>query len=114
MAPLRVEELSSAATIRRSMTLDFETEYGVNAAYVQGLYEEWKQDANRVDESWRKLFETAEGRAEPAAPSAASDGQIAERAVAPAMPAPAPRRAPAAAPAPAPAPAPSTSGKSAD
>ncbi|MSR62640.1 MAG: multifunctional oxoglutarate decarboxylase/oxoglutarate dehydrogenase thiamine pyrophosphate-binding subunit/dihydrolipoyllysine-residue succinyltransferase subunit [Planctomycetes bacterium] len=44
------------------MSLDFEREYGVNAAYVQGLYEEWKVDASRVDESWRKLFERSEER----------------------------------------------------
>jgi len=47
------------------MSLDFEREYGVNAAYVQGLYEEWKLDANRVDESWRKLFERSEERPGP-------------------------------------------------
>ncbi len=46
------------------MPFDFERDYGVNAAYVQGLYEEWKQDATRVDESWRKLFERADERSE--------------------------------------------------
>ncbi len=44
------------------MSLDFENEYGVNAGYVQALFEEWKTDVNRVDESWRRLFEHAEGR----------------------------------------------------
>jgi len=54
------------------MSLDFEREYGVNAGYVQALYEEWKHDASSVDESWRKLFEggaPAEG-APPVAPRA--------------------------------------------
>src|SRR5688500_970346 len=41
------------------MSLDFQREYGVNAGYVQALFEEWKQDASRVDESWRALFERA-------------------------------------------------------
>src|SRR5262245_50560383 len=46
------------------MPPDFERDFGVNAAYVQGLYEEWKQDAARVDESWRKIFERGEERSE--------------------------------------------------
>jgi 2-oxoglutarate dehydrogenase E1 component len=56
------------------MSLDFEREYGVNAGYVQGLYEEWKHDRSSVDESWRKLFERAEERA-PAARPAASESR---------------------------------------
>ena len=39
------------------MSADFERDYGVNAGYVQALYEEWKQDAASVDESWRALFD---------------------------------------------------------
>jgi multifunctional 2-oxoglutarate metabolism enzyme len=57
------------------MSLDFQREYGVNAGYVQALFEEWKQDAGRVDESWRKLFERAEERAERApAPGTEPEG----------------------------------------
>ncbi len=48
------------------MSLDFEREYGVNAGYVQALFEEWKADASRVDESWRKLFERSDEGAGPA------------------------------------------------
>ncbi|MEQ1891305.1 MAG: multifunctional oxoglutarate decarboxylase/oxoglutarate dehydrogenase thiamine pyrophosphate-binding subunit/dihydrolipoyllysine-residue succinyltransferase subunit [Planctomycetota bacterium] len=50
------------------MSLDFQREYGVNAGYVQALYEEWRNDAASVDESWRTLFEQG-GR--PEAPLAA-------------------------------------------
>ncbi len=42
------------------MALDFEREYGVNAGYVQALFEEWKQDRSSVDESWQRLFERTE------------------------------------------------------
>ncbi|MAB78763.1 MAG: multifunctional oxoglutarate decarboxylase/oxoglutarate dehydrogenase thiamine pyrophosphate-binding subunit/dihydrolipoyllysine-residue succinyltransferase subunit [Planctomycetes bacterium] len=45
------------------MGLDFEREYGVNAGYVQALFEDWKRDAESVDESWQRLFERAEGPA---------------------------------------------------
>jgi 2-oxoglutarate dehydrogenase E1 component len=41
------------------MSLDFQREYGVNAGYVQALFEEWREDPTRVDESWRALFERA-------------------------------------------------------
>src|SRR5436190_6723297 len=58
------------------MSLDFESEYGVNAGYVQSLFEEWKQDASRVDPSWRTLFERAESgqrvEASPAEPARAT------------------------------------------
>ena len=53
------------------MAIDFEQDYGVNAGYVEALYEEWKTDPERVEESWRRLFERgAEGA--PAATSAAA------------------------------------------
>ena len=45
------------------MNLDFEKEYGVNAGYVQALFETWKSDSGSVDESWRRIFERAEGGA---------------------------------------------------
>ncbi len=79
------------------MTLDFEREYGVNAGYVQALFEEWKQDATRVDESWQELFERAEGRGGSAAAEGAS-GEENERSVAVEEPPPALRRARAAVP----------------
>ncbi len=43
------------------MGLDFEQEYGVNAGYVEALFEEWLVDASSVDEAWRQIFERAEG-----------------------------------------------------
>jgi len=70
------------------MSLDFERDYGVNAGYVQALFEEWRQDASRVDESWRQLFERSSG---PAA-AASSDGATA---TVPAAPPPARKPAPA-------------------
>ena len=41
------------------MAIDFEQEYGVNAGYVQELFEDWKSDPQRVEESWRRIFERA-------------------------------------------------------
>src|SRR5262245_25317546 len=75
------------------MSLDFQREYGVNAGYVQALFEEWKQDASRVDESWRALFERAEGRAER---SAAREEATASLATATEAPPRVPERPPAA------------------
>jgi 2-oxoglutarate dehydrogenase E1 component len=54
------------------MPLDFEQEYGVNAGYVEALFEDWKEDASSVDEAWREIFERATGEPggqPPAAPS---------------------------------------------
>ena len=51
------------------MPIDFEQEYGVNAGYVQELFDDWKDDPDQVDETWRKIFERAGGE-EPARPSA--------------------------------------------
>ena len=81
------------------MSLDFEREYGVNAGYVQALFDEWKADASRVDESWRKLFERAEergGRTTPAQPEAAAESAQTATATEPAPRAP--ERVPAAEP----------------
>ncbi len=44
--------------------IDFERDFGVNAGYVQSLYEEWNRDPASVEESWRGLFERLRGRAE--------------------------------------------------
>ncbi|MEM9380057.1 MAG: multifunctional oxoglutarate decarboxylase/oxoglutarate dehydrogenase thiamine pyrophosphate-binding subunit/dihydrolipoyllysine-residue succinyltransferase subunit [Planctomycetota bacterium] len=41
------------------MAIDFEQEYGVNAGYVQELFEDWKSDPSAVEESWRRIFERA-------------------------------------------------------
>lgn len=54
------------------MAIDFEQEYGVNAGYVQELFEDWKSDPDRVEESWRKIFERAGESPAPAKPSKAS------------------------------------------
>jgi 2-oxoglutarate dehydrogenase E1 component len=59
------------------MSLDFQREYGVNAGYVQALFEEWKEDASRVDESWRKLFERSNERVEPAPEREAAPAAVA-------------------------------------
>ena len=56
------------------MTIDFEQDYGVNAGYVEALYAEWEDDPNRVEETWRKLFERADKPPRgPAKPSPASE-----------------------------------------
>ncbi len=52
-----------------SMGIDFESAYGVNSGYVQGLYEDWKAEAASVDESWQELFE----RLDPEAAAAAKE-----------------------------------------
>nr|HMQ21225.1 hypothetical protein [Planctomycetota bacterium] len=56
--------------------IDFEAEYGVNAGYVQALFEDWKADAASVDSSWKDIFEDLERRAAPeqSAPVASPDG----------------------------------------
>ncbi|MFT5286613.1 MAG: 2-oxoglutarate decarboxylase [Planctomycetota bacterium] len=43
------------------MSLDFEDEYGVNAGYVQVLFEDWRRDPASVDAAWRKQFEHLTG-----------------------------------------------------
>ncbi len=60
------------------MAIDFEAEFGVNAGYVELLFERWRQDPAGVDGEWRTVFErldpetAAAGRqkVEPRAPSA--------------------------------------------
>ena len=42
------------------MAIDFESEYGVNAGYVQGLHESWLAEPSSVDVSWAKIFEVAD------------------------------------------------------
>lgn len=47
------------------MSLDFEKEYGVNAGYVQALFENWQGEPSSVDASWRELFERSQGNPSP-------------------------------------------------
>ncbi|MDF1797947.1 MAG: multifunctional oxoglutarate decarboxylase/oxoglutarate dehydrogenase thiamine pyrophosphate-binding subunit/dihydrolipoyllysine-residue succinyltransferase subunit [Planctomycetota bacterium] len=51
------------------MGIDFESEYGVNAGYVQALHETWLLDPSSVESSWARIFERAdpEGAAKAAA-----------------------------------------------
>src|SRR5687768_14451211 len=44
--------------------IDFQRDFGVNAGYVQALYEEWSRDPAAVDQSWRGLFERLRQRAD--------------------------------------------------
>jgi len=53
------------------MAIDFEQEYGVNAGYVQELYEDWESDPDSVEESWRKIFERVAEKGGPVQRSAA-------------------------------------------
>ncbi len=56
------------------MAIDFETEFGVNAGYVEALFEKWRSDPAGVEPAWRTWFEQvaangtapANGRAESA------------------------------------------------
>ena len=56
------------------MPLDFEQEYGVNAGYVEALFESWLADASTVERAWREIFERSEGHAggQPKAPEPAA------------------------------------------
>jgi len=58
------------------MAIDFESEYGVNAGYVQQLHEQWLVEPGSVDASWGKIFE----RADPEGAAAAVARQAAEAA----------------------------------
>ncbi len=39
------------------MPIDFEAEFGVNAGYVELLYETWRNESEGVDGEWRAVFE---------------------------------------------------------
>ena len=43
------------------MPIDFEKNFGVNAGYVEALFESWLVDASSVDLAWREIFERSEG-----------------------------------------------------
>ena len=56
------------------MPIDFEQEYGVNAGYVQALFETWTDDPGQVEETWAEIFQqlvpAGAKRAEPESPTA--------------------------------------------
>jgi hypothetical protein len=43
------------------MAIDFEAEFGVNAGYVEALFEKWRGDQGSVDAEWREWFESLAG-----------------------------------------------------
>ncbi len=55
-------------------TIDFEHEFGVNAGYVESLFDKWRQDAAQVEPEWRAWFEHVAngGNGRPAAAPAAT------------------------------------------
>lgn len=52
-----------------SMAFDFEEQFGINAGYVESLYESWREDAASVDPEWATYF-AAHAPAQPTAPRA--------------------------------------------
>ncbi len=69
---------------RKIMPIDFEQDYGVNAAYVQDIYEQWMRDPASVEETWREIFALAGGK--PASPSEATPAKPDGPAPAPSAP----------------------------
>ena len=73
---------AASGTLSSDMAIDFEQEYGVNAGYVQELFEGWRNDPAGVEESWRKIFErlSAEGiggaKAPAGGPGTAAAGSV--------------------------------------
>lgn len=53
------------------VSIDFQQEFGVNAGYVELLFERWRQAPAEVDEYWRGFFERRAARDEVAGPQAA-------------------------------------------
>ena len=53
------------------MPVDFEKNFGVNAGYVEALFERWQAQPDEVDSSWATYFERVAPRVEPAAPERA-------------------------------------------
>ena len=39
------------------MAIDFKSEFGVNAGYVESLFERWRVEPDKVDPEWRRWFE---------------------------------------------------------
>ncbi len=68
----------------QTTTIDFEREFGVNAAYVETLYERWRQDPTRVEPEWRSWFERlANGSSNDAAAAGATVAPVAPAQAAP-------------------------------
>lgn len=61
------------------MPIDFEKSFGVNAGYVEGLFDEWQANPEAIDESWASYFERVAQRTEPTAESEAEAEQAAPR-----------------------------------
>ena len=38
------------------MKIDFKQQFGVNAGYVEGLFEQWRENPSSVDEEWGLWF----------------------------------------------------------
>ena len=51
------------------MPIDFEKNFGVNAGYVEALFDEWQQTPDGIDASWAAYFERIAPRAEVAEPA---------------------------------------------
>jgi len=51
------------------MPIDFEAEFGVNAGYVEGLFEAWRGGDTTVDTGWSSLFERLAPDEAPAPPA---------------------------------------------
>ena len=45
------------------MTIDFKQQFGVNAGYVESLFEQWRQDPSTVDEEWGLWFSSVAAEA---------------------------------------------------
>ena len=45
------------------MKIDFEEQFGVNAGYVEALFELWREDPGSVDGEWAAWFSGAQGKA---------------------------------------------------
>ncbi len=50
-------------------TIDFEEQFGVNAGYVEALFEQWQGDPASVDEEWGRIFLGLADGSAPAAPA---------------------------------------------
>jgi 2-oxoglutarate decarboxylase len=62
------------------MPIDFKEQFGVNAGYVESLFDQWRSDAAAVDPEWARWFERTAPAVEPAAPKGPveTDEEVAE------------------------------------
>jgi 2-oxoglutarate dehydrogenase E1 component len=64
--------------------IDFEEQFGVNAAYVASLFEKWQNDPKTIDEEWQHWFESVEQPSspkrepEPSTPSTSDPAQTSQ------------------------------------